>query len=347
LDIAARAAVQSIATGPAVRGRWRPPSPSISPASRKNGSRRGRYRSPAMARDWETWLRNSSGPASDDEEAKRDRTEKRVKDAIRASTELPSSVEVYVKGSYANNTNVRLDADVDIDVKWTDQFDVDRMGSAVGASPAALGYTPATTQFSPPAFRRKIERALIDAFGASAVDTTRNKCIEVAAGSTTLDADVVPCKMLRRWDRLGTRYNEGVNLYPTDGSGPITNWPDQNYANGVAKNNATGRRYKAIIGCLKRLENEMLDDGVIRLPVPGYLIECLLWNAPNSCFGYTRFLDDVEAVLRFLWTPLQTDTAVREWGEINELTYLFRPGQRWTRQQAFNFIDKAWDTIFS
>jgi tRNA nucleotidyltransferase (CCA-adding enzyme) len=73
-----------------------------------------------MARDWESWLHMAARPASATEEAMRDRTEQRIREAIRASSELPSTVRVYVKGSYKNNTNVRQDADVDVCVEWAD-----------------------------------------------------------------------------------------------------------------------------------------------------------------------------------------------------------------------------------
>jgi hypothetical protein len=48
-----------------------------------------------MARDWESWLQTAARPASETEEAKRDRTEQRIREAIQASSELPSSVRFY------------------------------------------------------------------------------------------------------------------------------------------------------------------------------------------------------------------------------------------------------------
>jgi hypothetical protein len=297
-----------------------------------------------MARDWESWLQNSSGPASADEEAKRDRTEKRIRDAVRNAGISSSDVRIYTKGSYANNTNVRLDSDVDICVEWRSTFAVHTWGATKDATPQQLGYTPATVDFDPATFRLQIERAVRDAFGSAAVDTTGNKAITVAAGPSTLDADVVPCREMRRYDRIGIPGHVGSRLYPRNG-GEIDNWPQQHYDNGVAKNRRTYKRFKAVIRCLKRLENEMVEQSIISSPIPGYLIECLVWNAPDSCFGTTRLLDDIRNVFRALWTPLQSDATCKDWGEINELEYLFKASQKWTRQDAFNFIDKAWDTV--
>jgi hypothetical protein len=297
-----------------------------------------------MARDWERWLQSSSGPASADEEAKRDRTEKRIRDAVRAAGISAGDAQIYVKGSYANNTNIRLDSDVDICVEWHSTYAVSRMGSATGASAQELGYSPATVAFDPHAFRASVERAMINAFGAAAVDTTGNKAITVAAGSTTLDADVVPCREMQRYDSTSAVPHVGSRLYPRSG-GYIDNWPQQHYDNGVAKNRRTNRRFKAIIRCLKRLENDMVAAAIIAKPIPGYLIECLVWNAPDSCFGSTQLLTDLRAVFRSLWTPLKADESCKDWGEINELKYLFTSNQSWTRQEAFNFVDKAWDTV--
>jgi hypothetical protein len=80
-----------------------------------------------MARDWESWLASASGPASPTEEEERDRTESRIRDAIRAAEDLPSSVSVYAKGSYANNTNVRRNGR-----RGSRRVDGDVQGEAVG-----------------------------------------------------------------------------------------------------------------------------------------------------------------------------------------------------------------------
>src|SRR3954469_19674815 len=93
----------------------------------------------AMARDWETWLQNSIGPASDTEEADRDRTEKRIREAIQADGRLAGNVRVFVKGSYANNTNVRRDSDVDIAVEWKSWAYITKTNEAAKYDWAELG----------------------------------------------------------------------------------------------------------------------------------------------------------------------------------------------------------------
>jgi hypothetical protein len=294
-----------------------------------------------VSRDWEAWLRAASAPASDNEEAKRDRTESRIRSAIQDSAEIPNqSVRVFAKGSYANNTNVRLDADVDVAVEWTHGFKTVKAFQAADLSDEDLGLSDVDAP-TPTEFRDQVERALLEAFGSSSVDTSGNKAVTVSAGPTTLDADVVPCFRMRRYDARSTLY-EGIRLFPHNGS-YVDNWPRQNYENGVAKNNRTGARYKKLVRCLKRLENEMLDKGAIPQEVHSYLMECLVWNVPNEGFGHSAYRADMRYVLAHTFNGTIGDERCRDWGEVNELKFLFGPSQRWTRAEANDFLGLAWD----
>ncbi len=68
----------------------------------------------------EEQLSKWTAPAFDNEDARRGYTEELIREAIAADEFLASlSIDVYAKGSYKNNTNVRLDSDVDIAVEYT------------------------------------------------------------------------------------------------------------------------------------------------------------------------------------------------------------------------------------
>jgi len=295
-------------------------------------------------RDWEAWLATAAQPASATEEQERDRTEARIRAAVRKATDLPPNVLVYTKGSYANNTNVRRDADVDIAVEWNETFKVKTWGDTAGMTPAQLGYTPADETLSPAEFRRRVERAMISAFGSGPVDTTPDKHIGVAASTNTLDADVVACFALNRYD-APHRAVRGHRIYPKSGARPVDNFPKQNYDNGVAKNNATGRRYKEIVRCVKRLVGELYDDRVIPRDYPGYLLECLVYNVPNDRFGHTRRYDDMQSVFRYLWNGLGSLSTYNTWTEPSELLMLFRGRPDRIPENARNVIEKAWQRI--
>lgn len=293
-----------------------------------------------MTRDWEAWLASASGPASPTENDKRDRTEERIRNAVRASEEIPNDVRVYAKGSYANNTNVRRNADVDVAVEWRNTFKVDTWGDTAGMTAEQLDYTPADEPVLPAVFRAQVERAMTAAFG-SQVDPAPDKHIGVTAGSGTLDADVVPCFSLHRYD-APRRHVEGHRLYPKSG-GWVDNFPQQNYDNSVSKNDATGRRYKEIVRCMKRLIIELHDEGQIPRAYPGYLVESLVFNVPNGHFGHTARYDDMRNVIAFLWNGLRDSEAYVSWTEPSRLIMLFRGHSSRIPGNAWNIMDKAWD----
>jgi hypothetical protein len=239
---------------------------------------------------------------------------------------------------------VRRDADVDIAVEWTETFKVLRQHDAVGKTPAELGYNAVDEPITTAEFRRRVERAMIAALGSTAVDTTRDKHIGVAASSNTLDADVVPCFAMRRYD-APYRYHGGHQIFPKSGGDPVVNYPQQNYDNGVAKNNATSRRYKEIIRCVKRLVGELYDERVIPRDYPGYLLESLVYNVPNDRFGNRRRYDDMQGVFRYLWQGLGNDAVYNAWTEPSGLLWLFRNRPDRIPANARNVIEKAWQRI--
>jgi hypothetical protein len=210
-------------------------------------------------------------------------------------------------------------------------------------TPAELGYTPVEDPMTKQDFRNLVEKALIAAFGAGPVDTTPDKCIGVAAGNSTLDADVVPCFALHRYDAPRV-YHPGHRIFPKSGS-HVDNFPQQNYDNGVTKNDQTSKRYKQIVRCVKRLEGELFDEAAIPRDYPGYLIECLVYNVPNDHFGHTKRYDDMRAVLAWLWNNLRDENVYNEWTELSDLKWLFKNRPDRIPKNAFNLVDKAWDKM--
>ena len=297
-----------------------------------------------MSRDWETTFSGWGAPPSITEQTKGENAERAVRKAIEASVKLNSkSTEVFVQGSYANRTNVRQDSDVDICILCSDTFFSD-FSLSEGVNGAILGHEDATYHYSE--FKGDVEAALILYFGSDTV-VRGQKAFDLHANTHRIDADVVPCFEHKRF--LGTPENYweecGTEICPDNG-GRIINWPRQNYVNGVSKNNATGRRFKAVTRILKRLRNEMVDEGYEAAgAIPSYLIECLVWNVPNEGFGHDTFYAEVQYAIANLWNETRTQENCEDWGEINEFKYLFRDSQPWRRDQVNSFLQAAWDYI--
>lgn len=281
------------------------------------------------------------GPSKTENE-KCGNAERAVRKAISASPALSNrTVEVLTQGSYRNNTNARFESDVDVCVRLMDVFfyDLNDNITKVEANISDATYTHAQ-------FKNEVEAALRAHFGDGAV-TRGKKAFDVHENTYRIDADVVAALEHRRYVRgpSGIYYLSGTELRP-DGGGLIRNWPHQHYDNGVAKNDRTSRHFKRVVRILKRLRNEMAEKGIdAAKSTPSYLIECLVWNVPDELFDLGTYRADVREALAYLFNNTIDDAASAEWGEVNELKYLFRPGQPWTRQSAHAFVDAAWDYI--
>jgi hypothetical protein len=127
-----------------------------------------------------------------------------------------------------------------------------------------------------------------------------------------------------------------------DRGGAIENWPHQHYDSGVAKNTRTSKRFKAIVRIIKRLRNLMQEAGTFVGPAPSYLLECLVWNAPDSCFAHATLGQDVRSVMAFLVVNTASDLQCAGWVEVNERKYLFHFSQTWSREQAHSFLSAGW-----
>ena len=261
-----------------------------------------------------------------------------VRKAIAASAALSErTIKVFAQGSYCNRTNVREDSDVDVCVYCSDTLMPD-YPSGMQASDFDLN-SPAKYRYS--TFKKDVGAALTAYFKNGHV-TPGKKAFDIKENTYRIGADVIPCFEHRRYREDGT-WLTGTAFVP-DGGSRIVNWPDQNYDNGVSKNDDTGGRFKDVVRILKRLRYKMMDENIAAAtPVPSFLVECLVWNAPNPVFGHDTYTADVREVLVHLFNNTLEFETCEEWGEVNELKYLFKGIHTWTLAQAHAFISAAWD----
>jgi hypothetical protein len=194
-------------------------------------------------------------------------------------------------------------------------------------------------------FKNEIEEALVTRFGRSAVKRG-NKSFDIKENSHRVEADVAAFFEHRRYTST-TNYISGVEMIP-DNYSPlmIRNWPEQHYANGVFRNENTNRRYKRMVRILKTLSNEMAEEGIdVAKQTPSFLSECLIWNAPTSCYALNSYKDILRNILAEIFNNTLNSEKCSKWGEVSELKYLFRSSQPWTFQQAHNFVSEAWDYV--
>jgi hypothetical protein len=297
--------------------------------------------------DWEVWLRAAAGPPSDHEDSKRERTEKEIRDALASYVPLNDRpYVVYAKGSYANNTNVRLNYDVDIAVEYRGYFFNDQELDLDGQPDSVVGVVPTTDTYTQDEFKADILGALHAAYGTSAIEKGRI-AYRVRERKTTLPADVVPSWEYRRYDRIVNGqpvYQQGSCVYPTGGA-RIVNYPSQQQRANNAKNSLANKRYKRMVRALKKLQTRLVQEGELSDEVASYFVECLVFNVPDDCFNHDAYLADMRAVLATIFNETRPTGGWNDWEEVHGLKWLFRGPITPSRQQAHDLASAAWDHL--
>lgn len=298
-----------------------------------------------MTRHTHEQLMAMSRPASDTEETKMENARIAILKALSDSTILSSNAyEVFGQGSYANNTNIRNNSDIDINVCYTDAYYFDLPENVTRQE---LGLNN-SVQYSYQLFKNDIERMLVQYFGSTDV-IRKNKCIHVKGNSYRAEIDVVPTWKYRRFtDKWGT-YREGVLLFSDDNK-RVINYPKQHLENGVKKNYTTSRRYKRLVRIIKNLKIKMEDSSYYKNDsVTSFLIEGLVYNYPNSKYLLSYSYYDWNTIIRdfiyYFWDGCSDENeAWKGWVEPSECLYLMY-GHKWNHNDVKAFMYNLWNFL--
>lgn len=288
-------------------------------------------------------LQSWTAPFSDTEKQRAENAIKMIRAAIDGSEELKRmDIELFTQGSYANNTNVRSESDIDICVMLKDVF---HGVYPDGKKKEDYGFTAASLTFS--RYRDMVKSALQVKFGLGYV-SDGNKSLKIDENTYHVKADVVPAFQLRNYQYLrstdSARYVEGTWFMSKAGE-EIINYPKKHISNGTTKNNETNYRYKKLVRIMKHIRNEMIDDKEANgEKITSFLVECLVWNIPNSTItGSTTWTETVKQAIIYLYNTIK-DGKHYDWGEVSEMLYLFR-GRKWTDQDAKQWLYDAWNYL--
>lgn len=190
-------------------------------------------------------------------------------------------IKIFIQGSYANNTNVRTQSDVDIAIVQEEQFITVYRD---GVTDKSYGFSVAPTETK--SFKDEVQECLTAKFGNDV--ERKNKSIKVHGNTYRKDSDTVPCLRYRdyRQDILFNPYNYigGIIIKADDGT-RIINYPEQHIANGRKKNSDTNSYYKKMVRIIKNIRYLMEDFYYASAHnVSSFGLESLLWNIPNSIF---------------------------------------------------------------
>lgn len=265
-------------------------------------------------------------------------TAKNTHESIRGalnSYDWPDGVdfEVYLQGSYKNDTNIRGDMDVDVVVQLNSTF----YSNLNEEQKAYLGLSLAPYNWVD--FRSDILDILRGYYGFGMI-AEGNKTIKIKASAGRLPADVLVCSKYREYKSLSAfNYIEGVTFWTRIGNCQIVNYPKAHYDNGIKKNKNTANRYKPTVRMFKNMLNHLEERRYLTKGlVPSYFLECLLYNVPDQKFD-DSFRDTFCNIINWL-AKTKLDNFICQ----NEQVLLFgKTPEQWTIANAKAFIMSAID----
>ena len=241
-----------------------------------------------------------------------------IRDAL-ARQDLPVH-EMFLQGSYRNETNLRRDSDVDLVVQLDERLRprvAALSGSQLKDSEAhELSYGKWQS------FRRLVLAALRARFGQAV--TPGRKSLKVDKGPIPAAADVV----------VTLKCGNGISLYIPDEHRWAVSFPQQHHSRGARKERGSDGRYKGATRMFKAARNHLigrnaLPDGT----APSYFVECLLYNVPNGLFR-TNLSETYVEVVNWLSAAELADFMCQ-----NRLADLFGPSKdQWSVDKAQAFL---------
>jgi hypothetical protein len=194
--------------------------------------------------------------------------------------------EVFLQGSYGNDTNIYAESDVDVVISLNSTFykDLENLSEPQRVAYDAA-YGPATYEYAE--FKNDVVERLRDAFDAAVKPS--NNAVKIKESGNRRNADVLVAAQFRRYYKFVSltdqQYDHGICFW--NGSGRrVENYPRQHSKNCTAKHQATSSWFKPTVRIFKNMRTKLVDDGVIAKDLaPSYYVEGLLYNVPPEHFG--------------------------------------------------------------
>lgn len=242
-------------------------------------------------------------------------------------------IHIFIQGSYANNTCVRNESDVDIAIVREDDHD-----SAYGEN---MRIVTANKKIEAMKLKDNVERTLKIKFPNNQVHR-KNKSIKVDGNTYRKQVDTVPCIAMNYYYRShlydNVSYHDGVIIFADDGT-IIRNFPKQHITKGKAKNSSTNYYYKKMVRIMKKMRYLMIALGYINEnEVSSFGVESMVWNIPDCYFTrYQSYGYIFEDILGYLY---RNKTMINEFYEANGIKKLCNSQD--DMKKYTNFINKLY-----
>ena len=244
--------------------------------------------------------------------------------------------EVFLQGSYGNDTNIYSESDVDIVICLDSTYyeDVSQL-SVAEQNLYKASTSPAT--YSLIDFKKDVVHILTQNYGSDV--KVGDKAIQIAARANRRKTDVVVCAQYRNYHSFSDVYNSsytGGIVFWTLAGIKIINYPKLHSKNLTQKHQDSRKWFKPVARILKNMRSRMIVEKIIVDGIaPSYYIEGLLYNVPTTEFGKS-YEDSVVNSINWLSKADKSKFLCA-----NEQFYLCHPSSpvTWRTENMNTFLD--------
>lgn len=247
--------------------------------------------------------------------------------------------QVFLQGSYGNDTNIYAESDVDIVITLKDCFYSD-LTALSEPEKAAWKHAHHDATYTHTDFKKDVLSVLTHAYGKDV--KVGDKAIMIEANGNRRKADVIASIQFRRYYKFNgaqdQSYDEGICFFNAAGD-RIANYPGQHSENMTTRHQATNEWLKPMVRIWKNLRTKLVDDGRIKAGIaPSYYLEGLLYNVPVDKFS-GNYGDSFVAAFNWIRKEADKDKLVCA----NEQYYLLRDNAPtcWAPANCTAFLDAA------
>lgn len=264
-----------------------------------------------------------------------------IKNALEAKTTpyADKNFNVFLQGSYGNDTNIYTESDVDIVIRLDDCFQSD-LTQLTEEEKTAYKSAFRDATYTHVNFKQDVLSALKQQYGNAV--KVGDKAISIDSNGSRRNADVIVAIQFRRYFKFrsssDSNYVKGICFWNGKGE-RIVNYPKQHSDNMTTKHQNTSKWFKPMARVFKNMRSRMVKDGMIKASVaPSYYIEGLLYNVPNEKLN-SNYQNCVVNTLNWYRQEASKSDLVCA----NEQYYLLRDGYHtcWTQANCDAFIETA------
>jgi hypothetical protein len=231
-----------------------------------------------------------------------------VKRALEASdTKYANrSFEVFLQGSYGNDTNIYAESDVDVVIRLDDVYYYE-IGSLTAEEQNRFKANVMPGTYPYINWKSDVIAARDKSFGTDVQPGT--KAVKIKARENRRKADVVVAVEFRDYysGQFGVLYRQDGICFFDSNWNRIGNYLKRHSANLTTKHQASSMSFKPMVRILKNMRSKLVENGAIKDGcAPSYFIEGLLYNVPSEIFS-KRYGETFVAAMKWIYQCKRSD----------------------------------------